>query len=308
MYGNNILGRVKKFGRSNTYSPYANNQDLRTLSEQWFYVPNANSFANEPVTCVSAGLVTNSISFLGGDFNAKIVDFNGAELQVLTPMIVNLGSKVFPQVNEIHWFDIAGMQGDYWVHEQWKGKILVLNGKFETTAVTADEINQFTGIIAPFAGNINNIPERTLPCDGRAVSRYYYSNLFDKIGTAWGVGDGSNTFNLPDLRSATLKGVGSGILSDPDRGGRFAHNGGNGGDNVGSYQRFAFQYQTTTHRHYMDFGYRGFRAEAGGKTFDSNGHDGKFNNNYTMTEASLTYGTGNSTRDNNTAVHFIIFI
>jgi microcystin-dependent protein len=43
-------------------------------------------------------------------------------------------------------------------------------------------------------------PSGWLICDGSAVSRTQYSNLFAIISTTWGIGDGSSTFNLPDLR------------------------------------------------------------------------------------------------------------
>ena len=43
------------------------------------------------------------------------------------------------------------------------------------------------------------VPEHYLVCDGSAVSRNDYSDLFDVIGTTYGVGDGSTTFNLPNL-------------------------------------------------------------------------------------------------------------
>lgn len=39
-----------------------------------------------------------------------------------------------------------------------------------------------------------------LPCNGSAVSRTTYATLFGVIGTAFGVGDGSTTFNVPDFR------------------------------------------------------------------------------------------------------------
>ena len=45
-------------------------------------------------------------------------------------------------------------------------------------------------------------------CQGQAISRTTYSELFAVIGTSFGTGDGSTTFNLPDLREATTKGVG----------------------------------------------------------------------------------------------------
>ena len=54
------------------------------------------------------------------------------------------------------------------------------------------------GFIKTFAGATP--PEGTLLCDGSAVSRTTYPELFAAIGTTWGSGDGANTFNLPDLR------------------------------------------------------------------------------------------------------------
>lgn len=50
------------------------------------------------------------------------------------------------------------------------------------------------------------VPDGYLLCDGSAVSRTTYADLFDAIGTTWGAGDGSTTFNLPNLNSYWLKG------------------------------------------------------------------------------------------------------
>lgn len=52
-----------------------------------------------------------------------------------------------------------------------------------------------SGVVKDFAGN--TIPSGYLLCDGSAVSRTTYAALFSAIGTIWGVGDGSTTFNLP---------------------------------------------------------------------------------------------------------------
>lgn len=46
----------------------------------------------------------------------------------------------------------------------------------------------------------SSAPDGWLLCYGQAVSRSTYSDLFDAIGTAWGAGDGSTTFNVPDMR------------------------------------------------------------------------------------------------------------
>jgi microcystin-dependent protein len=66
------------------------------------------------------------------------------------------------------------------------------------------------GTIIPFSGAAPSLP-RTLFCDGSAVSRTTYADLFAVIGTAYGTGDGSTTFNLPDLRYTFLRGRGPNI-------------------------------------------------------------------------------------------------
>ena len=63
-------------------------------------------------------------------------------------------------------------------------------------------------------GTINAIGGSTAPdgwllCQGQAVSRTDYSDLFAVIGTSFGSGDGSTTFNVPDLRGEFLRGAGT---------------------------------------------------------------------------------------------------
>lgn len=70
-------------------------------------------------------------------------------------------------------------------------------GKILTTDGTNASWMTITGIIQYFGGN--NPPDGWLTCDGSAVSRVTYANLFSVIGTNFGEGDGSTTFNLPDL-------------------------------------------------------------------------------------------------------------
>ena len=61
------------------------------------------------------------------------------------------------------------------------------------------------GDIIAFYGS--TAPEGTLVCNGAAISRTTYSELFGVIGTTAGAGDGSTTFNLPDLRGLFLRGL-----------------------------------------------------------------------------------------------------
>lgn len=58
------------------------------------------------------------------------------------------------------------------------------------------------GAILPYGGT--SAPSGFLMCDGTAVSRTTYANLFAVIGISYGTGDGINTFNLPDFRDRTV--------------------------------------------------------------------------------------------------------
>jgi microcystin-dependent protein len=64
-----------------------------------------------------------------------------------------------------------------------------------------------SGVISQFAGSI--APDGYLLCDGAAISRTTYSSLFSTIGTAYGAGDNSTTFNLPNLQNRIPVGKGS---------------------------------------------------------------------------------------------------
>lgn len=73
-----------------------------------------------------------------------------------------------------------------------------------------DVINQIMTLCVP-AGAVmsfarNTAPTGWLKCNGTAVSRTTYATLFEAIGTTFGAGDGSTTFNLPDLRGEFVRG------------------------------------------------------------------------------------------------------
>lgn len=71
------------------------------------------------------------------------------------------------------------------------------------------------GQIAPFGRA--TAPTGWLKCNGGAVSRTTYADLFAEVGTTFGAGNGSTTFNLPDLRGEFVRGWADGISVDPGR-------------------------------------------------------------------------------------------
>lgn len=60
------------------------------------------------------------------------------------------------------------------------------------------------GSVIPYAGSSS--PAGWLLCDGQAVSRSTYAALYAIVGTTYGSGDGSTTFNVPDLRGRVVAG------------------------------------------------------------------------------------------------------
>jgi microcystin-dependent protein len=96
------------------------------------------------------------------------------------------------------------------------------------------------GTICAFAGVLDQDQLASagwLYCDGTAVSRTNYADLFAVIGTAFGNGDGVSTFDLPDLRGIVGRGADNSAGVDPDAASRSASApGGNTGPIVGSLQ------------------------------------------------------------------------
>jgi len=87
----------------------------------------------------------------------------------------------------------------------------VITAKIQDGAVTAAKLDAGavsvlmpTASIMPYAGS--SAPTGYLLCDGAAISRSTYSTLFGLLATTYGSGDGSSTFNIPDLRGRVIAG------------------------------------------------------------------------------------------------------
>jgi microcystin-dependent protein len=153
------------------------------------------------------------------------------------------------------------------------------------------------GIIAPFAGT--SAPSGWLACNGAAVSRTTYATLFAAIGTTWGAGDTTTTFNVPDLRGAFLRGSGTSSL-DPSS-----------PRSVGTFQAEAY----LNHNHGVtDPGHNhSYTTNSGTRNGDGSGSSYMINASTFSTGTSttgLTVNTsttgGTETRPDNYAVLYII--
>lgn len=78
----------------------------------------------------------------------------------------------------------------------------------DSASASATQTMVPAGAIMPFAATLTGVSGWLL-CDGTAVSRTTYADLFTRISTNYGSGDGSTTFNLPDLRGYFIRGFGT---------------------------------------------------------------------------------------------------
>lgn len=172
------------------------------------------------------------------------------------------------------------------------------------------------GMVSPFAGT--TAPSGWLLCDGSAISRTTYADLFAVIAETHGEGDNATTFNIPDYRGRFLRGVDHAQARDPDRATRTAMaTGGNTGDNVGSLQTGANLAHTHTfsdttasdgaHTHSIP-ATLSIGVSAGGATSGSAAVAGVTGSNGAHTHAfsGTTNSSGSESRPINAYVEYII--
>jgi|TARA_R110001583_G_scaffold20056_2_gene77806 microcystin-dependent protein len=170
---------------------------------------------------------------------------------------------------------------------------VIVNDGGTMKSVPASDLRAYSmpaGAVTPFAGA--SAPTGFLLCDGAAISRSTYSVLFTAISTTYGTGDGSSTFNVPDLRGRVVAG-------QDDMGGSSANrltdqtgglNGDTLGDTGGSETHTLSVAQLPAHTHTVT------AHENPGGSGDSNGSEG---GDSSFDRTSTTSSTGSGSAHNN---------
>ena len=162
----------------------------------------------------------------------------------------------------------------------------------ETNSIMArltNVLNESTGTVPP--GTIisyghSAVPSGFLTCNGAAISRSAYSALFSAIGATYGGGDGSTTFNLPDLRGEFLRGWDNSRGVDSGRG-------------VGSAQGASFINHTHNTGNFMDFDFGSSGTHNGPHFTSATGRGAR-------DTSGASTGSGPETRPRNISVHYCI--
>jgi phage-related tail fiber protein len=94
-------------------------------------------------------------------------------------------------------------------------QVLTVDSAQTTGLKWAEVISILPGTVISFASTV--VPSGFLDCNGAAISRTTYSSLFAGIGTVFGNGNGTTTFNIPDLRGEFIRGWDNGRGADSGR-------------------------------------------------------------------------------------------
>lgn len=144
-------------------------------------------------TAYTAGM---TVSWVVGSTNTGATTIN----------VDSLGAKSLVRANGAH---TALQPGDLsagaLVEAQYDGTRFQLRSP-SASATSADVLARIVKVGSVVAWPHSTVPAGWLECYGQAVSRTTYAELYAAIGTTYGVGDGSTTFNLPDLRGRSIFG------------------------------------------------------------------------------------------------------
>lgn len=184
----------------------------------------------------------------------------------------------------------------------------VTETKLATDAVTTNKILDGSVTRAKLASALQNLlivpgtvqayggltaPSGWVLCDGTALNRTTYADLFSVIGVSFGGGDGTTTFNVPDLRGRFIRMVDGTAGRDPDSAARTAMNtGGAVGNNIGSVQ--LDQFASHTHPQY-------YISSGGGTQYGA--QSGLISGG---TQPSVLANGGNETRPKNANLNYMI--
>lgn len=140
------------------------------------------------LNALTGGIAASATSLSTSD--AFVVNYNGTMAQTSLLELINFMANNLPVTNQMI------VDGTIQTADIADGAITA--AKMASSAVTP------AGIISPFAGS--TAPTGWLVCDGQLASRTIYSGLYGAIGDTYGAGDGSTTFNIPDLRGRVIAG------------------------------------------------------------------------------------------------------
>ena len=191
----------------------------------------------------------------------------------------------------------------------------VTNGAFLQTDASGNLSFQIiagvpTGSV--FCMAVASVPTGYLECNGIEKSRTTYAALFAVIGTAYGAGNGSSTFNVPDLRGEFIRGFDNGRGVDSGRSIASSQGSQNAQHNHSASASSSSSVTDPGHKHTMNFNLGNLISSGGAFGMKDSGTADRMNTATTgisvSTSTSVSIGNqgGNEARPRNIAMMYII--
>ena len=214
---------LKLIGWNNVTLPTVNGVNITTIPSTYMTIAGATIYMLKSGSTMSGDLSmgTYKITGLGVPLNATdaatkqyVLDSTGGgSTMVCTATGLTYGAGtlsmtagyIIPTTGATLQWDNAAISSHA------KGHALLSTTDHTDVATYLDQVVLITsvptGTIVMYGSTL--APTGWLLCDGSAVNRVTYANLFTAISTTFGIGDGSTTFNVPDMRCLFPKGAGS---------------------------------------------------------------------------------------------------
>ncbi len=167
------------------------------------YTPSNHSVNITKYQTDSANHVAISSAKVDGDINKAYQGLNDIEARTAPSVSGKSGQFLTNNGTAALWSAITA--STFNSVSATSGQVLTADGAGSTSWTTV--VGVPTGAVMPFAGTSSTVPSGWLLAYGQAISRSTYSALYAVVGTTYGVGDGSTTFNLPDLRGRVPAGL-----------------------------------------------------------------------------------------------------
>lgn len=201
----------------NGYFDLTNNDNHNTLSINWYVKVNETdqwTLGGTLIENTDYTITNNTFQSVGDVSLTCPVTITDGEWDYMTKYYFKLEAVDELQIVSFDQYVKIGQPYFDWWHDDLTDKnIFNVNGDYYQNnqpfsggggGVSGDTFP--IGGILPYPGS--TAPTNWLICDGRAVSRSDYNELFAVIGTTYGSGDGSTTFNLPDIKGRVVMGGG----------------------------------------------------------------------------------------------------
>jgi microcystin-dependent protein len=212
-----------------------------------FYVTTASLGIGTTDTILSVPTTTGSPSISGSQYFYLVLQtVDGLTLEVVkvTGMTSNTftiergmdgtSPAAFPEGAAVYCAPTAGTLADRFAElDTYMGNAITAMQAQVAAMANAFPIGEI--IFLPYAYSAVVLPNFLL-CEGSLLSRVTYANLFNRVGTAYGAGDGETTFGTPDYRGYFLRIQDNGAGNDPNAAVRAARGDGTGGDAPGTVQ------------------------------------------------------------------------